>query len=273
MNLVDAPKSKPCSCNPESQKFRGVRSPYHLVSIPTRRYTDCMGRTKALLVTVLLTCGSACDRPGVLELQMDARATTPDAIVPPPTPAAALPPSLDAEVPPPDAAPTPSPDGSVPPDGCSEVGLEIIRLVNAYRVENGLTAIPASPSLCTVASVHTRDLVDNAPHSSSECNLHSWSNAGSWSPCCYTRDHAEARCMWDKPRELTSYPGNGYENAVSGTSDPARALASWRGSSGHNAVILNQGIWESRTWRALGAAGHDGYAVLWFGSEVDPVAP
>ena len=232
-----------------------------------------MRRKNAFVVTLLMTCALACDQAGVLELQMDARAPTPDATIPPVAPDATLPPPSDAQIPLPDTSPPPRPDASVNPEGCSEVGLEIIRLVNAYRAENGLPAIAASPSLCTVAAVHTRDLVDNAPHAPSECNLHSWSNAGSWSPCCYTRDHAEARCMWDKPRELTRYPGNGYENAVSGTSDPARALSSWQGSSGHNAVILNQGIWEGMTWRALGAAGHDGFAVLWFGSEVDPASP
>lgn len=159
--------------------------------------------------------------------------------------------------------------GPAPVEGCTEVGLELIGLVNAYRRDNGLPDIPASPSLCTVAATHTRDLADNSPHGG-ECNLHSWSDAGDWSACCYTSDHARASCMWDKPRELTDYPGNGYENSYAGSSDPASALAAWQRSGGHNAVILNEGSWAGMTWRALGADVHEGYAVLWFGAQDDP---
>jgi len=161
-------------------------------------------------------------------------------------------------------------DAGAPVTGCSAVGLELIELVNAYRAENGLPAIPASPSLCIVSSAHTRDLADHSPHTAPGCNLHSWSDQGEWSACCYTSDHARASCMWDKPRELTTYPGNGYENAYRGSSDPAAALAGWMGSPGHNDVILNRGTWSSQPWRALGADVHSGFAVLWFGREVDP---
>jgi hypothetical protein len=51
-----------------------------------------------------------------------------------------------------------------------------------------------------------------------DCNMHSWSDKGFnvWNSCCYTSDHAEAECMWDKPREITfgSFTGFGYENAA-----------------------------------------------------------
>jgi hypothetical protein len=170
-----------------------------------------------------------------------------------------------------DGGGTPGTDAGAPVTACSAVGLELIDLVNAYRADNGLPAIPASPSLCVVSSAHTRDLADHSPHTApGGCNMHSWSDQGDWSPCCYTPDHAEAQCMWDKPRELTDYPGNGYENAYRGSSDPAAALAGWMSSPGHNDVILNRGIWASQPWRALGADVHDGFAVLWFGREVDP---
>lgn len=162
------------------------------------------------------------------------------------------------------------PDASAPVTTCSAVALELIELVNVYRGENGLPAIPASSSLCDVAAAHTHDLADNAPHTEPGCNLHSWSDQGSWTPCCYTPDHAAAQCMWDKPRELTDYPGNGFENAYAGSNDPVAALDAWKGSPGHNAVILNQDIWADQTWRALGADVHGGFAVLWFGAESDP---
>lgn len=156
-----------------------------------------------------------------------------------------------------------------PPSGCAASAITLIDMVNAYRAENGLPAIPASSSLCTVAAAHTRDLAEHHPDTGS-CNLHSWSDQGSWTPCCYTPDHAQAQCMWDKPRELSSYPGNGYENAFAGSDDPMAALEGWRHSAGHNAVILNQDIWADHPWGAIGADIHGGYAVLWFGEEADP---
>lgn len=160
--------------------------------------------------------------------------------------------------------------GSVPLTGCSTAALQLIQEVNAYRAENGLRAIPASRSLCTVAAAHTRDLAEHAPHAGARCNLHSWSARSGGTPCCYTRDHAQAACMWDKPRELTEYRGNGYENAASGITSPEGALRSWRSSPEHNAVILNRGRWRSRSWQAIGADLHEGVAFLWFGEEPDP---
>ncbi len=160
--------------------------------------------------------------------------------------------------------------GGADVNGCSAQAAELIELVNEYRAQNGLAAIPASPSLCRVGETHVGDLADNRPDADPGCNLHSWSGEGSWSACCYTEDHAEAQCMWDKPRELTDYPGNGYENAHAGVSTPEAALAGWKGSPGHNAVILNQDAWEDHPWGALGAGLNAGYAVLWFGEESDP---
>lgn len=161
--------------------------------------------------------------------------------------------------------------GAMPQTGCSVPALQLIGLVNAYRAENGLPSIPASPSLCTVALAHARDLADHAPHAQPGCNLHSWSARGEWTPCCYTPDHAQKACMWNKPRELTAYRGNGYETAFEGSSSPEEAMRSWRSSPAHDAVILNRDIWGTQPWRAVGAGVHGGFILLWFGEEADPV--
>jgi len=162
--------------------------------------------------------------------------------------------------------------GAPAPTGCTADALTLIDLLNEYRAENGLGSIPASSSLCTVGDLHVQDLATEAPHTAANCNLHSWSDAGAWSGCCYTPDHAAAQCMWDKPRELTDYPGNGYENAAGGGGSlgPAEALELWKGSPGHNAVMLNEGTWANLTWNAVGVGISGGYAVLWFGEESDP---
>lgn len=169
---------------------------------------------------------------------------------------------------------TPPPGGGGPPistDQCSDLALAIITELNVYRGENGLPPIPASQSLCTVAATHVNDLMLNSPAASPACNLHSWSDQGSWAACCYTPDHAQAECMWNKPRELTVYTGDGFENAAFGYNTAVEVMAGWRNSAAHNDVMLNRGIWSDRTWRAVGAAMvPGGYATLWFGSAVDP---
>jgi hypothetical protein len=143
--------------------------------------------------------------------------------------------------------------------------------INAYRVENGLPKIPMSKSLTKVAETHVKDLVENQPVKGN-CNLHSWSDKGSWTACCYTDDHAKAQCMWNKPRELTSYKGDGFEIAAWSSIDISveQALSLWKGSAGHNNVILNKDIWKDLEWKAMGAAIYQGYAVVWFGKETDP---
>jgi uncharacterized protein YraI len=170
---------------------------------------------------------------------------------------------------------TPAADASsatAPPTGCNADGIALINAINQYRVDNGLGAIPISPSLCIVAEAHVNDLRDNAPHTAPTCNLHSWSDQGNWSACCYTPDHAQAWCAWNKPSELTDYQSNGYEIAYSGPDDTQLAVTTWAGSSGHNAMILNLGIWADLQWQAIGAAQHDGYAHVWFGTDPDPAA-
>ncbi|NBC29739.1 MAG: CAP domain-containing protein [Spirochaetes bacterium] len=147
----------------------------------------------------------------------------------------------------------------------------LYELIMAYRTKLGLPAIPLSPSLTTVAQVHVRDLEAHFTGGGT-CNLHSWSDNGDWTPCCYTSDHARAECMWNKPRELTDYPGSGYEISYthSAQADAAGALRSWQGSSGHNSVIVNAGVWESHPWGAIGVGIYGRYAVVWFGEERDP---
>ncbi len=150
---------------------------------------------------------------------------------------------------------------------------ELYELINAYRVENGLPEVPLSYSLTMVARAHVDDLND---HSSEivipgECNLHSWSDHGPWTGCCYDPDHTQAACMWNKPSELTNYNGEGFEISywTSGSAFPEAALNSWRGSPGHNAVILNEGTW-SVPWLAMGVGIDGNYAHVWFGRFPDP---
>jgi len=109
--------------------------------------------------------------------------------------------------------PDPSPLASAPIVTSSVPSASLAVLVNDYRVSQGLERIPLSASLDRVAEAHVWDLEAHPPDNE-VCNLHSWSESGSWTTCCYTADHAAAQCMWDKPREITEYPGHGFETAA-----------------------------------------------------------
>jgi hypothetical protein len=144
-------------------------------------------------------------------------------------------------------------------------------LIMDYRQEFGLPIIPLSSSLTIVAQTHVNDL-ETSQRINNSCNMHSWSNNGPWTPCCYTSDHAQAACMWDKPRELTSYQGNGYEIAFGSFGAQVRAesaLAGWKGSHGHKVVIVNQENWTKKKWNAIGIGISKSYAVVWFGDQED----
>ncbi|RDV36763.1 hypothetical protein DV096_16890 [Bradymonadaceae bacterium TMQ3] len=161
-------------------------------------------------------------------------------------------------------------EDSVHPAWTTAEAYELYELIMAYRVENGLPEIPLSPSLSAVADAHVADLNEHPETTDGECNLHSWSDQGSWTACCYTPDHAEASCMWDKPRELSDYPGNGYEiSAMSTSMTPESALLLWQESPDHNAVLLNEDDW-STAWGAIGVGIAGQYAHIWFGHEADP---
>lgn len=151
----------------------------------------------------------------------------------------------------------------------------LVKTINDYRQARGLPRVPYSPSLQTVAETHARDLHDNRPDKADECNTHSWSDDGSWTPCCYTPDHDEAECMWYKPQELTSYPGVGFEVTVYSTADLDdlnEIMQTWENSTPHLNVIMNRDIWADYTWNAIGAAIYREYACAWFGREEDPAA-
>lgn len=161
------------------------------------------------------------------------------------------------------------------PELClSPLEWQLFREVNIYRKNRGLPEIRLSAALTRVAQAHVADLTQFNPDTA-QCNLHSWSGNGDWSPCCYTDDHARAKCMWDKPREISGYEGNGFEIAYwssngANDSDFARtALEAWKSSAGHHAVILNAGRWGSMKWNAIGVGISGGYACVWFGTVPD----
>lgn len=143
-------------------------------------------------------------------------------------------------------------------------------IINAYRKTKKLKAVPISSSLTQVAKLHAVDLMENYKKSD-KCNPHSWSNKGNWTSCCYTNDHKQAACMWDKPKEIAGYESPGYEIVYwhSAAAQADGALKGWQQSKSHNPIIINDGMWDQVEWNAIGVAIYEQYAVVWFGEMVD----
>ncbi len=87
----------------------------------------------------------------------------------------------------------------------------------AYRRKNRLPPFALSKALTSVAKSHVEDLGVTESTRNSNCNMHSWGEDSRWKSCCYTNDHAQASCMWKKPKEMTSYSGTGYEISHGGS--------------------------------------------------------
>lgn len=140
-------------------------------------------------------------------------------------------------------------------------------LIMEYRKSKRLKPIPYSAKLSKVAQTHVHDLMENYNYESrGDCNPHSWSDKGSWSACCYTPDHAKASCMWDKPKEISGYEGNGFEIAYysSGGANAQEGLDGWKKSPGHNPLLINSGSWSKLEWKGIGIGIYGQYGVVWF---------
>jgi hypothetical protein len=147
-------------------------------------------------------------------------------------------------------------------------------LIMAYRKQKKLPSIKISAALTQVAQAHVRDLSINKPNNANECNMHSWSAKGNWTACCYDNKHTQSPCMWNKPKEIAGFQADGFEIAYGSLDDnfiatPDAALASWKKSPGHHAVIVNKDTWKQRTWKAIGIGVYKNYICVWVASTED----
>jgi len=147
---------------------------------------------------------------------------------------------------------------------------QLYRIIMEYRAEKNLPSIPLSVALTYVAQTHAGDLAENY-QPGGRCNLNSWSKQEGWSSCCYLKGHSQADCMWNKPRELTTYPADGFEivfcSAVNPT--PEAAFKHWKNNPLNDCVIRNTGTWSETTWQAIGIGVYKNYITVWLGKEPD----
>jgi uncharacterized protein YkwD len=165
------------------------------------------------------------------------------------------------------------------PETClSAEELKLYDLMMEYRKSKNLPPIPLSAKMTLVAQTHVRDLSENFqfdPKKEMKCNPHSWSKKGKWTACCYTSDHKQAQCMWDKPKEIAGYASAGYEIAYysSRGATAKEGLDGWKVSPAHNPLIINEGIWSKAKWNAIGIGLYKEYGVVWFGELKDDSVP
>ncbi len=142
-------------------------------------------------------------------------------------------------------------------------------LINEYRVNHQIEPLEFSICLSYVARTHAMDLKKHRPDFGG-CNLHSWSDKGKWTPCCYAKDEKRLTCMTQKPREITSYRYKAYEVVYSSTEGTSSedAFEFWKGITLMNDYLLNTGKWE-KPWQALGVGIYSEYICVWFGEGID----
>jgi Ca2+-binding RTX toxin-like protein len=163
-------------------------------------------------------------------------------------------------------------------DGISLAELDLYHAIVDYRESVGLGALPLSKALSATAGRHVLDTRENIWAAGLDLpagtNLHSWSDAP------YYADARDPTAMWEAPARLgTGYPSSGYEISAAGIASGDAALAGWKSSAGHNAVLTETGGFDDIGFRAIGvgldtSAGEGPYggsvAHVWFGTAVDP---
>ena len=135
-------------------------------------------------------------------------------------------------------------EAATPPSGGA--ASELASLTNAERRQAGLPAFTVSPSLMRAAQLHADQMASTGQMA------HSLPGA---------------RYPEQKDRlAAVGYNWQAYaENVAYGQGNPASAISSWMGSSGHRANILNRGLTEIGTAVANGSDGRP-YWVQVFGN-------
>ena len=159
----------------------------------------------------------------------------------------------------------------IPGDFClTKDEYKLYNLINAYRKQFKQPEIPLSTSLSFIAKIHVRDLCEHRPDTS-YCNMNSWSDKGPWTSCCHSKFSQNPGCILNKPRELTTYKGEGHELSYwdSQAANPDTVFSFWLSIEDARNIILNQNKWNTKGWQALGVGIYNGYASVWVGETLD----
>jgi hypothetical protein len=159
----------------------------------------------------------------------------------------------------------------IPKQFCiSQKEYQLYNLINTYRAQINLGAIPLSKSLCFVAKTHAADLAAYYPFGD-HCNMHSWSDKGSWKAFCFPADQNKRNDVKDKAKELTDYPGKAWELTYweNFEADLNTVLDFWNSIPYTAAMIANTDQWKAKSWTSMGVGIQDGYVLVWLGTKAD----
>lgn len=162
---------------------------------------------------------------------------------------------------------------TIPDDFCiSSAENDLFERINQLLEDYDQQRIDLSASLSYVARLHVDDLLNNRPDTSI-CNLSSWSDKGNWTPCCYNPYVLNQDCMWDKPKELTTYRYRGYElvGYFEGSYTNDTIMNLWTSSKPVLDMILTNGYYKDKQWECMGVAINSNYVSVWFGQRDDRV--
>lgn len=144
-------------------------------------------------------------------------------------------------------------------------------LINDLRRQHKLPELTLSSSLTYVAKMHIQDLQTNRPDTSI-CSTASWSNKGTWTPCCITSLAPRLECSWNKPRELTSYHFRGYEisHYEEGIIQIDSLFLLWSKTWAILDMLLGRNAHSDKRWAVIGLAVSENYVSVWLGQRPDP---
>lgn len=165
-----------------------------------------------------------------------------------------------------------------PQDGVSLEELALYHQIIAYRASEGLPALQLSKALSATAGRHVLDTRENIW--AAGLSLPAGTSLHSWSDAPYYADGRDPSVMWEAPARLgTGYASSGYEISAAGYDSGSAALAGWKTSPGHNAVLTESGGFDGIGFQVIGvgldtSAGPGPYggpvAHVWFGATADP---
>ena len=162
----------------------------------------------------------------------------------------------------------------IPDDYCiSAEEMQLFNQINELLTDYDKTKLKISASLSYVAHTHVNDLQNNRPDTSI-CNLSSWSDKGSWKACCYNPYVLNEKCMWDKPKELTTYPYRGYELVTFFEDEISvdSVIRLWSTSREVLDMILTREKYKQKKWICMGIGINEHYVSVWFGQRADKTA-
>ena len=162
----------------------------------------------------------------------------------------------------------------LPDDFCLSLDEKnLYNAINTLLTEYDQKTVKLSASLSYVAKIHVNDLLVNKPDTS-VCNLSSWSDKGEWTPCCHNPYVPQQDCMWDKPKELTSYPYRGYELVAYFEDDfnVDSVINLWSSTKAVLDMLLARGNFSAKKWVCMGVGINERYVSVWFGQRPDKVS-